>query len=181
METRARHTAQWWNSFRSFDCEQLTSISKFTDHIEEVEHKFWNERFKVYNQWKDRWFEEYQQRGYFDTLTGFRCSGVMSKKEACNYPIQCAAFHCLLWCFIRVDQISREEKWDSKLVSQVHDSMILDVHPSELEHVCKTIKVVAEQELLAHWDWIIVPMEIEFEVCGVDRPWSEKKTYQIAA
>jgi DNA polymerase I-like protein with 3'-5' exonuclease and polymerase domains len=161
--------------------KKLGSLEKFAQHVKKVEDFFWNKRFYGYKKWKDIFFAEYQQNGYFDTYTGFRCSGVMKKKEVCNYPIQGSAFHCLLWCFNRVDQIAREEKWDTKLIGQVHDSMLLDIHPAELEHVYWTIKRVVEEELLAHWRWITVPMEIEFEISDVDTSWADKKDYELAA
>lgn len=158
---------------------EMNSLEKFTDHIEKIEYKFWNERFKVYNQWKDRWWKAYQHKGYFDMLTGFRCSGVMSKKEVCNYPIQGSAFHCLLWCFVRIDQIIRNENLESRLVGQIHDSMMLDVLPSECEYLYKTIKRVIEQELQEHWNWIIVPMTANFEFCEIDQSWNTKKSFQL--
>lgn len=60
----------------------------FAYHIKEVERKFWKERFRKYDQWKWDWWNAYLELGYFDTYTGFRCSGVMDRKQAVNYPIQ---------------------------------------------------------------------------------------------
>jgi hypothetical protein len=42
---------------------------------------FWEKRFKVYAKWKETWWCEYQQKGYVDSLTGFRFSGVMKKND----------------------------------------------------------------------------------------------------
>jgi DNA polymerase I-like protein with 3'-5' exonuclease and polymerase domains len=123
--------------------------------------------------------KEYQRKGYFDLVTGFRCSGVMRKNEVINYRIQGPAFHCLLWCFIQIDKISQEEGWDSRLINQVYDSMVVDAHPDELEYVAKTIHHVATVELPKAWPWIIVPLEIEADACEVDEPWSEKKPYKL--
>lgn len=159
----------------------IQSYEEFEEHVRKVEDRFWNERFQVYQRWKNDWWKAYQRLGYFDLLTGFRCSGVMSQKEACNYPIQGSAFHCLLWSFNRVDEIQRAEKWDSRLVGQVHDSMILDIHPAELEHVMFTIFRVTCEELPKAWPWIVVPLEVEAEVAEVDEPWSAKKKYALAA
>ena len=157
----------------------LLSYSAFEKHLEKIEDDFWRNRFPDYAEWKERWYNIYKKHGYFDLLTGFRCSGVMGKKEVTNYPAQGTAFHCLLWSFNRIDEIMREEKWDSKLVSQVHDSAILDVHPDELEHVAKTIKRVTTVELPEFWKWIVVPLSIEFEKCEINEPWSEKKKFVI--
>ena len=159
----------------------IKSFDKFEEHVKAVEEDFWDNRFKVYQQWKDRWWAEYQRNGYFDLLTGFRCSGLMKKNDASNYPIQGAAFHCLLWSFIEIDRIQREEKWDSRLIGQIHDAIVLDIHPLEMEHVMKTVKRVTCVDLPRKWPWIIVPLDVEAEVCKVDRPWNTKKAYKIVS
>jgi len=104
-------------------------------------------------------------------LTGFTCSGVMKKNEIFNYPIQGTAFHCLLLTFIMLDKVMREEKWDSRLIGQIHDSIVMDVHPDEKEHVESTAHRIVGEELPSKWKWINVPLEIEIDTYGVDQPW----------
>jgi DNA polymerase I-like protein with 3'-5' exonuclease and polymerase domains len=157
----------------------IKSFSAFTDHLKDIEYDFWNNRFPVYAEWKNRWWKIYQRNGYFDTPTGFRCSGIMGKNDATNYPAQGSAFHCLLWSFITLTNISIQEHWDSRLIGQIHDSMIWDVHPPELAHLVETVKQVTSVELLKHWDWICVPMNVEYESCEVDQPWSTKKEFEL--
>lgn len=159
----------------------IKSFDQFVEHVKKIEQDFWGHRFRVYKRWKDQWWESYQEKGYFDTLTGFRCSGIMSRNDTTNYPVQGSAFHCLLWVYIQVDKIARKEKWRSRLMGQIHDSMVLDVHPKEFKHVYQTIERLVQIELPKHWKWIIVPMEIEFETCDIDKPWSEKRPYKLAA
>jgi DNA polymerase I-like protein with 3'-5' exonuclease and polymerase domains len=53
----------------------------------------------------------------------------MGHDDVTNYPIQGSAFHCLLWAFNETDRIMRKDKWDTRLLGQVHDSMLLDVNP----------------------------------------------------
>jgi DNA polymerase I-like protein with 3'-5' exonuclease and polymerase domains len=103
----------------------------------------------------------------------------MGKNDATNYPAQGSAFHCLLWSFITLTNISIQEHWDSRLIGQIHDSMIWDVHPPELAHLVETVKQVTSVELLKHWDWICVPMNVEYESCEVDQPWSTKKEFEL--
>ena len=55
-------------------------------------------------------------------------------------PSAGAAFHCLLKTFIEVDKIMRKENWDSRLVGQIHDSILLDVHPDELNMSLKRLE-----------------------------------------
>ena len=153
----------------------LTSYTVFTKHIQDIEDDFWKNRFPEYAEWKERWWKMYQKHGYIVMHTGFRCSGVMGKNDCVNYPIQGSAFHCLLWSFIESDRVMREEKWDTKIIGQIHDEIILDVHPDELDHVVKTIKRITCVDLPKAWDWIIVPLDVGIEVSPVDASWAEKK------
>lgn len=156
----------------------ISSYEAFENHIKEVEKDFWGRRFMVYQQWKEKWWRRYQKRGYIDTLSGFRCVEPMRKNECINTPIQGAAFHCLLWTFIEIDRIAREENWDSRPVGQIHDAIVLDVAPTELDYVFETVRRVACEDIRKAWPWIIVPLDVEADICPVDGPWSEKETYQ---
>lgn len=155
----------------------LTSFDKFTEHVKGIEADLWQNRFPDYAKWKDLWFAKYQKKGYMDLLTGFRCQGVMNKKQACNYPGQNGGFMCLLWSFIEADATMLREKWDTKLIGQIHDSILLDVLPSELKHVAKVLYKITCQDLPKAWKWLNVPLDIDMEICDVDKPWSKKKKY----
>lgn len=154
---------------------EVTNIDKFTNHVQNIEDQFWNVRYRTYTKWKDKIWKRYQTRGYIELLTGFRCGGVMTKKQVNNTPIQGAAFHCLLWSLIRINEIRKGEGWESKIIGQIHDDIVSDVVPKELNHVAETIERVTCKDLLKEWDWLIVPLKVEMELCGVDQPWSTKK------
>lgn len=160
-----------------FATKGIHSLDDFTEHMRKVEARFWGVRFADYAAWKERWWTVYKKYGHIDLVTGFRCSGVMGKNDTTNYPVQGAAFHCLLWSFIELDRIMQAEKWDTKLIGQIHDAIILDVHPDELEHVAAVIKRVTCSDLPKAWPWIIVPLDIEMEICQVDCSWATKEKY----
>lgn len=153
----------------------IKSLRGFERHVQDIENDFWNNRFPEYTEWKDRWWKVYKKYGYIDLLTGFRCSGIMDKKSCINYPIQGAAFHCLLWSFIELDRRARKEAWDTRLIGQIHDSMLLDVHPDELGYVKQVIRQITCKDLPKAWPWIIVPMDVDMEICPVDGSWVEKE------
>jgi DNA polymerase I len=156
-----------------------TVITGFLKHVQKIEDSFWNERYSVYKQWKDSHYEAYIRNGYIDLKTGFRCSGVMSYNEVSNYPIQGAAFHCLLWSFIQMDKFIRENDLDSKIIGQIHDSILIDTHPDEVEVVAKYLIEITTIELLEKWKWIILPLEIDLAICGVDESWLKKEKYTL--
>jgi DNA polymerase I-like protein with 3'-5' exonuclease and polymerase domains len=110
-------------------------------------------------------------------LTGFRCAGVFKKNEAVNYPIQGAAFHCLLWALIELNDWLRARGMQSLIVGQIHDSMILDCTVSELYDVLARVQKIITKYLPRAWDWICVPLTVEIE--GSEKNWFEKKPLAI--
>lgn len=148
----------------------------FERHIAEVERRFWGDRFKTYAQWKLDWFDEYKQTGGFQMLTGFRCDGVFKRNDVINYPVQGGGFHCLLWSIIQIGKWLRKSKLRSRIVNQIHDSIVMCVHRSEIAEVVPVAMRIMTKDLLDHWDWIIVPMEVEPEICEIN--WFEKVKYK---
>ena len=157
----------------------ISSMNKFIDHIKIIENDFWNNRFKVYQQWKKRHWKGYQKKGYVDSLTGFRCSGVMGRNEVINYPVQGAASHCLLWSFIELDRVIHEELIDTRIIGQIHDAIIFDVNPVELEYISKVIKRVTCKDLPKAFKWINVPVDVDAELAGIDESWSDIRDYDM--
>lgn len=156
-----------------------TKPGTFMEHVRKVEEYFWNERYQVYTSWKRKWYNDYLNKGYFDTFTGFRISGVMSKNQVLNYPIQGPSFHLLLWSLIQVNKWLKKNKMKTLLIGQIHDSMILDVYPPELQDVLAKIKQVTTIDLANHWKWIIVPLEVEAEISAIDGNWYEKQKVNL--
>lgn len=161
------------------DAKQQPANGTFEKHIKKVEMDFWQKRFKVYNQWKRKWWDKYLENGGFPTLTGFRIDGVMGRNDVINYPVQGSAFHCLLWSLIQLNRWLRKNKMRSKIVGQIHDSIVADVHEDELEDYLAQAKQIMTQDLLKKWKWIIVPLDVEAEVTPVDGTWYEKKEREI--
>jgi len=157
----------------------IKNFDKFLSHIHTVEQNFWEEKFPVYNQWKKEWIQQYEQQGFMDTLTGFRCSGALKRNEVVNYPIQGSAFHCLLWSLIRLDKEMRKRKMKSIIVGQIHDSIIFDCVPEEIEELLILVHWVMCKELRKAWKWIIVPLDIKAELAPIDGSWYEKKKVEI--
>jgi len=152
----------------------IRSYKKFEKHIQKVERKFWEDRYPVYNQWKNDHVESYQENGYFDSFTGFRYQGVMSRNEAINYAVQGSAFHCLLWSLIHIQKISIEEKWETKILGQIHDAIVFDFEPSEINHVMKVTDKIMCHDIREVWPWLIVPLDAETEFSPAGKSWYEK-------
>ncbi len=151
----------------------------FEAHIKAVEDRFWNERFKVYHAKRKEWVEDYNKRGYIDLITGFRCQGPMSKNQVMNYHIQGPAFHGLLWSLTELVMEMKRRKMRSKIICQIHDSILADVHRNELDDYLELAVRVTTQDLVEEWDWMTVPMEVEAEIGEAN--WHEKKPVELVA
>jgi hypothetical protein len=151
----------------------VRNYDAFERHIGEVCSRFWNELFPGYGKWRKQWVEDYEKKGYFDMVTGFRVEGVMSKYQLGNYPIQGPAFHCLLWSMVEVRRLWVGAR--SKIVGQIHDELTTDEHASEFRRNQYTVPSVMAHRIRKEWDWLIVPLEVETEATDIDQPWYYKK------
>jgi len=145
-------------------------------HLKDIQSDFWDNRFKVYGAWRKSWYEKFTKRGWFRMKTGFVCTGTYTRNQVINYPVQGAAFHCLLWCLIKLQKWLNKNKMKSKIISEIHDSLILDCHKSEVHKVVTKIRQIMREELLENWKWIVIPLEVDIGVS--DTNWSETVSYE---
>lgn len=157
----------------------IKTLKRFTDHLEDVENKFWGERFKVYDTWKDKWWEKYQRLGYFDMLTGFRCAGVFSKKQVCNHPIQGTTFHGTCFSLVKINKPIIKHPLKSQLIAQIHDEVLIDLYPPEQDEIIQICTDVMTKKLVKEWDWIQVPIEVDMSITEVDGSWYDTKKLKI--
>ncbi|MHC1623168.1 MAG: DNA polymerase [Candidatus Methanospirareceae archaeon] len=136
----------------------------FEHHIRKVEDRFWSDRFCDYYKWKKQWWSKYKQRGWLPLKTGFVCQGVYRRNDVINYPIQGSAFHCLLWSLIRIVRWLKKSKMKTVVVGQIHDSIVADVHLSEMDDYIAKVREVMTKDVREHWPWIIVPLDVEFAI-----------------
>lgn len=158
----------------------IPTLEEFTNHIQAVEHSFWNVRFPSYAKWKYDWYDEYLRKGYFDLLTGFRCQGPMRRNEVTNYPGQGTAFHFLLWSMIQLHRWLTANEMKTKLIGQIHDSLELSFHPDEVQTVLRKAKQIMCHDIRNHWKWINVPLGIDVGIAPIGATWNDKVKMEIA-
>lgn len=164
---------------------KIRNLDQFTEHIKAIEYQFWKVRYKTYNAWKNEWWESYQKNGYARSLTGFTFQGVMSRNDVINYPVQGAAFHCLLWSLIEgtrgfLISTFKANKFKTRIIGQIHDAIVLDVYPPELEQVVKIMKCIMCNDIVKAFPWITVDLDVDAELCPVDGSWADKQRYDIS-
>ena len=110
-------------------------------------------------------------------MTGFVCSGVFSRNQLYNLPVQGPAFHCLLWSLTQIVNRMKRDKMRSVVVGQIHDSIVADVHRDELDDYLQLVKQTMTVDVRKHWSWIVTPLIVEAEVAETN--WYEKKAVEI--
>ena len=152
---------------------KIISFQAFETHCRKAENIFWNDRFPVYKKWKEEICKQYVKYGFIETYLGFEFLGYMTRNECTNYPIQGTAFHCLLWTLINIELKALQYNWQSELIGQIHDEMINDTEPEELDLVVSTIDQVGTKDIKAEFPWINVNLKIEHEASPIDGNWYE--------
>lgn len=88
-----------------------------------------------------------------------------AERNAVNAPIQGSAADIIKIAMINIQKRLVSENWKSKMLLQVHDELVFDVHNSELERIQPMIKHEMENAVT-----LDVPLEVEM---GTGRNWLE--------
>lgn len=164
-----------WNKDRRRD--YIKAVKRNPDHtwlshVAGVEKLLWEERFPGYARWKRDIYDDYLRRGYIELYTGFRCRGPLIFTKATNLQIQGSAFHCLLWTILQIDEKIRNLSGKSHIVCNIHDALVVDLHPDDEAEVDRLVWEYGTQRVRNHWPWIITPLVIEAERSEIDGSWA---------
>jgi len=166
-----------WDNMGQVSKKHLASkgcvnLDKFTDIVEEAEYQFWNVRFKRWGQWKKENWSEYLKKGYIDTYTGFRLNALMGSTQASNAAIQGSATHCLLFVLMFLHIYTKQLGLKSRIIGQIHDSIVLNLFPEEEEIIHKIVKLGLDR-LRDEWKWVTVQLTMDYEQTPVNGDWSQ--------
>ena len=95
-----------------------------------------------------------------------------------NYPVQSSAADLMLLSCVRAFRKFKELKLKSLLVLTVHDSIVCDVYPGELEQVKEALTwamVGVTEEAAQRWDYTFA-LPLEIEISG-GKNWLEQNEY----
>lgn len=115
-----------------------------------------------------------REKGYVQTILGRRrylkdinsANAVVrsaAERNAVNAPIQGSAADVIKIAMINIHKKLTEENWKSKMLLQVHDELVFDVHNDELEKIQPMIKHEMENAFI-----MTVPLEVEL---GLGADW----------
>jgi DNA polymerase I-like protein with 3'-5' exonuclease and polymerase domains len=143
----------------------------------------WEDRFGEYTQWKDDIEALYQKQGFIETFLGFQYSGIMSRNQVTNYPIQGTSFHLLLYTLIKLYKELKKRKMKTKLVAQIHDSVISDVPKKEKKEYIEIVTGIINN-LHKEFTWLALPMTCDIEISKLREEggnFGEMEKYKLAA
>jgi DNA polymerase-1 len=89
------------------------------------------------------------------------------ERVAANSPIQGSAADLIKIAMIRIDDALKTQQLQSKMLLQVHDELVFEVIPSELDQVQKLVKHEME-----HAAELSVPLVVDL---GVGKNWLDTK------
>ena len=79
-----------------------------------------------------------------------------AERNAVNAPIQGSAADIIKIAMINIHKRLINENWKSKMLLQVHDELVFDVHTTELERIKPMIKEEMENAFV-----LDVPLEVD--------------------
>jgi len=136
------------------------------------------ERFEGVKKYLDSMVEFARENGYVQTIFNRRRyipelreknfnMRAFGERTAANSPIQGSAADLIKIAMIRIDNVFRQRGFASKMLLQVHDELVFDVDPAELDEVQSV--VAHEMENAAQ---LSVPLVVDI---GVGDNWLETK------
>jgi len=136
------------------------------------------ERFQGVRNYLDSMVAFAREHGYVQTIFGRRRYipelrernfniRAFGERTAANSPIQGSAADLIKIAMIRIDNALRTRNLRSKMLLQVHDELVFEIFPEELEQVSELVKYEME-----HAAQLSVPLVVDL---GVGKNWLETK------
>ncbi len=155
----------------AFGLSQNLNISR-TEAAEIIESYF--KEFSAIKRYMDNSINEAREKEYVETILGRRrylrdinsrniTTRGFAERNAINAPIQGSAADIIKIAMVNIHRWLQKEKLKSRMILQVHDELVFDLHKSEQDIVKP--KVI---ELMKHAVILDVPMEVEV---GVGENW----------
>jgi DNA polymerase-1 len=136
------------------------------------------ERFQGVKAYLDSMVEFAREHGYVQTIFGRRRYipelrernfniRAFGERTAANSPIQGSAADLIKIAMIKIDAMLRAKKIESRMLLQVHDELVFDVRPDELDVIQEIVKTQMEQAAE-----LSVPLVVDI---GVGDNWLDTK------
>jgi DNA polymerase-1 len=153
----------------AFGLSQALSISR-TEAKSIIDSYF--EQFGQLKSYMDSIIHVAREKGYVETIMKRRrylpdinsANAVVrgfAERNAINAPIQGSAADIIKMAMISVQNSMKKEKVKSKMILQVHDELVFDIHVSEIALMQALVKEAMEKAIN-----LVVPMEVEMQLAN---------------
>jgi len=178
-----RYRYKWTNWTLLYGGDAHTLHNLYGLPIEEANETIrqYYDKFPEVLEYRERCAKFLQQHGYIETpfgrrryinMSGSEAERAKAVREAVNTPVQSAASDITLMALILINHYLQLEGFESFTVNTVHDSIVLDVVPAELEDVAELCVDVMENialyasEHMPHLDfsWLRAPLRADVDV-----------------
>jgi DNA polymerase I len=127
-------------------------------------------QYSTIKTYMDKAVKDARENGYVETIMQRRrylpdinsANAVVrgfAERNAVNAPIQGSAADIVKLAMVAVDKAMKKAKVQSKMILQVHDELVFDVHNDEQDIMKKLVKEAMENAIQ-----LVVPMEVEMEL-----------------
>ena len=134
------------------------------------------QEFSAIKKFKDEMIQKARQQEYVETILGRRrylptinennsIVAGHAERNAVNTPIQGSAADMIKVAMIRIHEFLQKNKLQSKMILQVHDELVFEVHKSEIDLMKENIPLLMKNA-------IALPVKMEVEV-GIGNNWLE--------
>ena len=139
----------------AFGLSQRLSIPR-TEAAEIIDAYF--REYPAIKEYMDRTIAEAREKGYAETVSGRRRhypdlnsgnAGLRANAEraAINMPIQGTSADMIKIAMIRIDELLRKKPYRTRMLLQVHDELVFDLHPDEETELVPKILHIMETAL----------------------------------
>jgi uracil-DNA glycosylase family 4 len=180
-----RYRYKWTNWTLLYGGDEYTLVSLYSVPVDDAKAtvKAYYDRFPEVLEFRE-WTTEFgKENGYIESPFGRRehlhyindkdvGKANKDKRAAVNMPVQSGASDTLLCALVIIDKFISQRGLRSMLVNTVHDSIVLDVHPDEIDEVAALCVDVMEN--IKHYasiympnvdfEWLICPLKADVDV-----------------
>lgn len=150
----------------------IKNFDLFAIHVNKAWKMFWDVRFVEYKNWRDFKWKQYIRTGKMSLNTGFYYTALGNRNQVLNSPIQGPCFHMVLYSIIIILKFLKENQLKSKIIGQIHDSIVMLVKEEEFDFVKLFVKEAMTTKVREKWDWIKVPLVVEADMYGLGGSWN---------
>lgn len=154
--------------------DYLASATNFDiqqNDIDDIMDEFWA-TFSGMKVWQDRLMKRYYECGYVESPQGRRHRYPLTRNQAINMPIQCAAAELVCDAMCRLSHKAVQTgNWYLHPVLNIHDDLSFFI-PEREPLFSEAIEIIIHEMLTFDFKWINVPLGVEV---SVGRNWADLK------